>query len=381
METYIKEQVGKLDIRDKNNNKISLSKRKQSVSLIRYADDFVILHKDITVVQRCLEAISKWLDDMGLEIKPSKTRLTHTLNRHSKEKPGFDFLGFHIRQFKVGKHNSGVNKGKLLGFKTIITPSKDSQKRHYNDLAAVIDKHKGAPQAALIKHLNPIIRGWCNYYSNVVNNKTFSRLDYLTFWKLYRWGLHRHARKGKKWVKSKYFQSIGDRNWVFATRQKSNPMTLIQHTDFTSKTKDKTNNKKEKRNNKEEKKQRFVKVKGNASPYNGDLIYWSTRMGKHPEMPTRTASLLKKQKGKCSHCQLTFREEDVIEIDHIIPTAAGGNDEYKNLQLLHQHCHDEKSQSDLPLIKKFQGEKRLKETYKWFNNLNWEWINDIPSMI
>ncbi len=142
METYIKEQVGKLDIRDENNIKISLIKRKQSVSLISYADDFVILHKDITVVQRCSELISEWLKDMGLEIKLSKTRLTHTLNKYKKEKPGFDFLGFHIQQFSVGKYNSGTNKGKKLGFKTIITPSKDSQKRHYKNLVEIINKNK-----------------------------------------------------------------------------------------------------------------------------------------------------------------------------------------------------------------------------------------------
>ena len=227
METYIKEQVGKMVIRDNNDVKISLTKRKQSVSLIRYADDFVILHKDITVVQRCSELISEWLNDMGLELKPSKTRVTHTLSRHKKEKPGFDFLGFHVQQFPVGKYNSGTNKGKKLGFKTIITPSKESQKRHYNKLAEIIDKHKSVTQVSLIAHLNPIIRGWCNYFSNAVNNAVFSRLTHLLFWKLYRWGLHRHQNKGKKWVKSKYFHKVGDNNWVFSSRQYDNPFILV----------------------------------------------------------------------------------------------------------------------------------------------------------
>ena len=124
----------------------------------------------------------------------------------------------------------------------------------------------------------------------------------------------------------------------------------------------------------------YVKVKGNASPYNGNLIYWSSRMGKHPEMPKRTASLLKKQKGKCPHCGLIFRENDVIQTDHIIPTTAGGKDEYKNLQLLHRHCHDEKSKSDLKTINRYKKEKRVKEIYKWFNKLDWMWIDDIPAM-
>ena len=103
-------------------------------ALIRFADDFVILHEDITIVQRCREIISEWLKDMGLELKPSKTRLAHTLSNVEKEKPGFDFLGFTIRQFPTGKHHSGKNtQGRNLGFKTIITPSQKSIKVHYSN--------------------------------------------------------------------------------------------------------------------------------------------------------------------------------------------------------------------------------------------------------
>lgn len=104
-------------------------------------------------------------------------------------------------------------------------------------------------------------------------------------------------------------------------------------------------------------------------------------MGTHPQMLKGTASLLKKQKGKCPYCGLTFRENDVIEIDQIIPTAAGGKDEYKNLQLLHRHCHDEKSQTDLKAIQEDQGQKRRKETYRWFNQLDWIWVDDIPLLV
>jgi RNA-directed DNA polymerase len=140
-----------------------------SLSLIRYADDFVILHEDITVVQRCREIISEWLLDMGLELKPSKTRLTHTLNECEGEKPGFDFLGFKVRQFKVGRHHSAKNPHKeLLGFKTIITPSKQKLKIHYERLVSIINDHKAMPQSALIRNLNPVITGWSNYYSAAV---------------------------------------------------------------------------------------------------------------------------------------------------------------------------------------------------------------------
>jgi RNA-directed DNA polymerase len=295
--------------------------KRQSIALTRYADDFVILHEDLTVVQRCQIIISEWLKDMGLELKPSKTRLTHTLNKYENEKPGFNFLGFNVRQFPVGKYHS------KQGFKTIITPSKQKQRIHYERIASIIDDYKQAPQEALISRLNPIIRGWSNYYSTVVSKEIYSTLDDLIYSKLRAWSKRRHPKKSQTWFTKKYWRTIGGNNWVFATaNQGKNPMRLIKHTEIPI--------------------VRHVKVKGDASPYNGNLIYWSSRIGAHPEMPKTVATLLKQQKGKCAHCGLYFLSEDVLEIDHKIPRSKGGKDEYKNLQLLHRHCHDIKTAED-----------------------------------
>ena len=75
-------------------------------------------------------------------------------------------------------------------------------------------------------------------------------------------------------------------------------------------------------------------------------------MGKNPDLPSSVSQLLKRQKGKCSHCEFIFRNEDVMEVDHIVPRAIGGKGEYKNLQLLHRHCHHVKTKTDLELIRK-----------------------------
>jgi RNA-directed DNA polymerase len=294
---------------------------KTALSLIRYADDFVILHEDITVVQRCKGIIAEWLHDIGLELKPSKTRLAHTLNQYEQEKPGFDFLGFTIQQFPVGKYHS------KQGFKTIITPSKQKQKVHYDQIASVIKAHKAAPQAALISRLNPIIRGWANYYATVVSKETYSDIDDLKYQKLRAWAKRRHPNRSGKWVSKRYWHSLGGDNWVFATRKEGlNPLRLLSHADTPI--------------------VRHVKVKGKSSPYDGNLVYWSTRMGNNPEMPIRVSKLLKKQKGKCTHCGLFFRENDVMEVDHRIPKSKGGKDSYDNLELLHRHCHDTKTAND-----------------------------------
>ncbi|MEH1999952.1 MAG: group II intron reverse transcriptase/maturase [Nostoc sp.] len=321
MEERIKEFAKTIDLRNHKGYQVSWQSKAKSLSLIRYADDFVILHEDITVVQRCREIISEWLKDMGLELKPSKTRLTHTLNGYGEEKPGFYFLGFNIRQHLVGKYHS------KQGFKTIITPSKEKQKIHYERVASIIEDHKAAPQVALISRLNPVITGWSNYYSTVVSKAAYSGLDNLIYSKLKAWAERRHPKKSRGWVSNKYWQTIGGNNWVFATMQEgNNPIRLQSHAETPI--------------------VRHVKVKGDASPYDGNLIYWSTRMGKHPEVSTRVATLLKAQKGKCTHCQLYFREEDVLEVDHKIPRSKRGKDEYKNLQILHKHCHDSKTAED-----------------------------------
>ncbi len=322
MENRIKEYVGSLKYLDKNKKN-----RMDSVSLIRYADDFVILHKDLTVVQGCQTLITDWLKDMGLELKPSKTRLAHTLNPVEQEKPGFNFLGFNIRQFSVGKYHSGKNtQGQLLGFKSIITPSKEKVKAHYDKIAEVINNHKAVPQSVLIQHLNPIIRGWSNYFSTVVSKVTYADIDHLMYLKLRTWARHRHPKKNMGYVVKKYWHSVGVNNWEFATREGNNPLRLLDHASTPI--------------------VRHVKVKGESSPYDGNLVYWSKRMGESPGLPTRVTTLLKRQKGKCAQCELHFREEDVMEIDHKIPKSQGGKDKYDNWQLLHRHCHDTKTVSD-----------------------------------
>ena len=301
----------------------------KALSLIRYADDFVIMHENIDVILACQKIIADWLSDIGLELKSSKTKLTHTLNEY-KGNVGFEFLGFHIQQYQVGNYRSATNtNGTKLGFKTLITPSKPKVKTHLAKIADVIDIHSHAPQYALIKRLNPIIRGWSNYYSTVISKEAYSKIDSLIYDKLRAWA----RRRGKGNInKNKYWRTVGDRNWCFSTEQGHK---LARHSETPI--------------------VRHVKVKGNSTPYDGNWIYWSKRRGEYPETPKRVATLLKKQKGKCTHCSLYFTPTDIVEVDHIQPRSLGGKDEYKNLQLLHKHCHDTKTEYDGSLQKSYDG--------------------------
>lgn len=88
---------------------------------------------------------------------------------------------------------------------------------------------------------------------------------------------------------------------------------------------------------------RHIKVKGRRSLYDGDFIYWSSRLGRHPEIPITIAKLLKLQKGHCQWCKAYFKAGDLLEIDHITARSKGGQDVFANKQLLHRHCHDKKT--------------------------------------
>lgn len=78
--------------------------------------------------------------------------------------------------------------------------------------------------------------------------------------------------KSKTWIVSKYWHSNKDRNWIFSTREGDDTFKLLTHADTPI--------------------IRHVKVKGERNLFDGDLAYWSSRLGKHPEMPIEKSTLL-----------------------------------------------------------------------------------------
>lgn len=307
--------------------------------LVRYADDFVILYSDKAELQRIAERVRVWLADMGLQLSQRKTRTTHTLDT-CEGKVGFDFLGFTVRQFRVGKNHSGKDPHqRLLGFKTIIRPSKEAVKRHTWEIGRKLRKLKSAPQEAVIEELPPIIRGWCNYHHWVVCSKVFNACDHNTFGQLVRWGKTRHPGKTNKWVNNKYFRRRDDRT-VFGTYikdQEGNPNLIYvrDHADTQA--------------------EGYEKVRGEASPYDGNLLYWAKRLKQHPLANNEKAKLLKIQRWQCPRCGLYFKDGDLLEVDHSIPTALGGKDAISNKWVYHRHCHDEKTAEDMARIARYKA--------------------------
>jgi RNA-directed DNA polymerase len=309
----------------------------ESFSFIRYADDFVCLHESKEVIEKAKDILSDFLKPIGLQLKPEKTQIVHTLQTNK----GFDFLGFNIRQYQIQNGKTSKHTGVKRAYKTLIKPSKKAIKRHYEKMANTVRNNRTVKQENLIKILNPIIKGWCNYHSSAVSSEVFSKLDHLVYGVLRRWCNRRHPKKSKHWIKDRYYHQVvtkdSVRNWVF----KEGNQTLLVHADT--------------------KIERHIKVKGEKSPYDGDTVYWASRLGRSKELDTSTGKLLKHQKGKCSHCGATFIEGDIMEIDHILPKSLGGKNSYNNLQLIHAHCHDQKTSDDGSLKRGIHDKNQVRE--------------------
>lgn len=189
LEKLLESQFGKLGSRRRD-------KIRSGVNLIRYADDFIISGNTREVLKNEVKPlVSSFLQERGLVLSEEKTKITSTTT-------GFDFLGCNVRRY---------NK------KLIIKPSKESTKEFLKKARALIKANIGSSQAVVIKSLNPLLRGWGNYYRHVCAKRAFNKIDHEIWHSLWRWAKKRHPSKGLHWIKNRYFKVVNQRQWVFAT--------------------------------------------------------------------------------------------------------------------------------------------------------------------
>jgi len=173
-------------------------KRQDKVHMVRYADDFIITGNSKELLQdKVKPLIEKFLMERGLTLSEEKTLITHI-------DKGFDLLGFNFRKYK----------GKLL-----TKPAKSSIARVKEKIRDILKSNKTGQTDNLIQRLNPIIRGWANYYRHVVSKDVFGSIDHAIWKTTWQWSVRRHPKKSSRWIKDKYFQREGNRDWVFGEKK------------------------------------------------------------------------------------------------------------------------------------------------------------------
>jgi len=162
----------------------------KGIAVIRYADDVVITAPTREVLETYARPrLEKFLQERGLALSEAKTRIVHITE-------GFNFLGFHIRKF--GK------RGTLLA-----VPQKAKVLKHVRAIRAYLDAHKQTPAVTVIRALNPVIRGWANYYRYCAAKHVFQKVRHAQWHMLWVWAKRRHPKKGRRGVKARYFRSDG----------------------------------------------------------------------------------------------------------------------------------------------------------------------------
>lgn len=275
----------------------------KGISLVRYADDFLVFSRNKYEVEwYVLPKLRKFLGSRGLELHALKTRVT-------TRGAGFNFLGFTIRQVWTKYH-------KIL----LVVPQKEKVKHLLAKVKSIISANRHAKQESLIKLLNPVIRGWAQYYRHCNAKRTFKNVDSRIFRMIWAWCVRRHPKKGKRWIKARYFLTVGRRYWVFGVR----PATRLVSAAEVAIT-------------------RYAKVRGYYSPHDpAHRRYWAWRTRQAIEdwyfsPPKKT--ILATQHYRCWRCHHSFQAEDAIHFHHEVRRNQGGPTTKENLRAVHSRCH------------------------------------------
>jgi RNA-directed DNA polymerase len=217
------------------------TKASDKVHFVRYADDFVVTGATRELLeQKVKPALTAFLHPRGLELSEQKTVLTPI-------QTGFHFLGHTLRKYED---------------KLLITPAKSKVQTLREKIRRLMQAALGLTQEALLRQLNPLLRGWANYYRNGAAKATFGKLDYYVQRKLERWITRRHPKKSQAWKQHKYFSAAGEQGLfsvrVHGKKGPSRVLTLYRMASTTI--------------------ERHIKVRGTANPYDpGYTQYFAQR--------------------------------------------------------------------------------------------------------
>ena len=290
---------------------VRYDKRGQIISkraIARYADDFVVFCETQEDAEQAKQSLSTWLETRGLTLSVEKTRVIHLSE-------GFDFLGFNIKHYR-----STLTKS---GWKLLIKPSKKSVQKIREKLREEWRKLQGSTNVqGILKRLNPIIRGWANYFRTAVASQTFSSLDHWMWQRQVRYTKRKHPNKPWHWKKNRYWGKLNpasEDTWVFGDKETGRYLLKFGWLKI----------------------ERHVLVKGKASPDDPQLReYWKGReKAKARNISPRQRKLAQKQDSICPQCGTSLFNGEELHVHHQKPRHQGGTDEESNLLLIHLFCH------------------------------------------
>lgn len=267
--------------------------------------------------ERAIEQLIPWLAARGLTLSMEKTRIVHISE-------GFDFLGFTIRQY-------AAPYTKKRGVTLRCTPSRKSVRRVRERLRDAWMALRGHPAREVTARLNPIIRGWANYFRIGVSSRTFQALDDWMFQREVRYVKRTHPNKSWHWQRAQYwgpFHPQRNDHWVFGDDRSGTMLLKFKWFHI----------------------YRHPLVTGTASPDDPALAaYWAERRRKQAYGLTPSKRKLAQRQGYvCPLCGDSLLDDEELHVHHERWRSRGGTDSYDNLSLHHLYCHQQVHAGNLP---------------------------------
>ncbi|MCC6226430.1 MAG: group II intron reverse transcriptase/maturase [Microthrixaceae bacterium] len=157
--------------------------------LIRYADDFVVvIHGERSDAEALRQEVAAVLGTVGLVLSETKTTIAHI-------DEGFDFLGWRIQRHR----KRGTAKHFVYTY-----PSKTSLGKVTTKVKTLSRQGRNEPLCELLRRLNPVLRGWTNYFRHGVSKATFGYLRAYTWARVVNWLRRKHPRANWKWLRRRY---------------------------------------------------------------------------------------------------------------------------------------------------------------------------------
>jgi group II intron reverse transcriptase/maturase len=149
----------------------------RATRMVRYADDLVVLCPQ-GQAERAMLLLRRFLARLKLTVNEEKTRITTA-------QEGFDFLGVHFRKRPTRRD--------VRRWYCYAWPSRRSMQRVRDKIRTVVGVDPRPSLAEKVKYLNPIIRGWGNYFRCLNSSEHFLKVDHFVREKLWRWVRRKHA--------------------------------------------------------------------------------------------------------------------------------------------------------------------------------------------
>ena len=156
--------------------------------LVRYADDLITLCRTERDAKEALRRLEFLMERLGLELHPNKTQLVNL----KEGKEGFDFLGFHHRKVRSWRYHK---------YYLQRWPRHKAMKAIREKIRSIVGHRRVLNRSLreVIDALNPVLRGWGNYFSVGNSSRQFQKIDSYVQERLFLYLSKKHAKSGRGW--------------------------------------------------------------------------------------------------------------------------------------------------------------------------------------